>query len=68
LVLRTVKVSSRARVFCGRVTLFRSDQDFDIMKTLASLFGRIGSGALVKMSTVWASTATARSIVSTKMP
>jgi hypothetical protein len=43
LVLRTVCISSRARVFCGRVALCRSDQAFDIMKTLASLFGRIGS-------------------------
>ncbi len=61
-------ISSRWRVFCGRVALCRSDQDFDMMKTEASLLGRIGSGRRVITSTVRGSTATTRSIVSTKMP
>ena len=67
LVLRTVCISSRARVFCGRVALCRSDQLRDMMKIEAILFGRIGSGTRVMMSTTIGSGDTARSIVSTKI-
>jgi hypothetical protein len=65
LVARTVCISSRARVFCGRVALFASDQTRDMMNRDAILFGRIGSGTRVITSTTIGSAATARSIVST---
>ena len=68
LVARVVCISSRARVFCGRVALCCSDQARDMMNRDATLFGRIGSGTRVITSTTKGSTCTVRSMVSTKMP
>ena len=65
---RTVWVSSRLRVFCGRAALFRSDQARLIMKIEAILFGRMGSMMRVMTSTVRASTGSTRVMVSTKVP
>ena len=68
LAVRTTGSSSRAAKFCGTAPRLASLQPRSITRMRVILSGITASGARVTMSTVSASTASARSTVSTKMP